>query len=207
MTDTIRLSDRLELTPTLTPGWYVLRQSGAVVGANLPQSAADALIAACNPPRYDLPPGVIHGSDGKFYAPGDVVRTLPDEMWTAYFSDGKPYRGHVGFGRWFEVRPTAANPIKPLPESTFPLPDGTLACFRRDAAKLREAGMRVRHTDDGAESNPSHDHIWPDQVMRVEFPPTPKTERRTITLDGPAVQVDEAVADLTARGLLTDTER
>lgn len=194
----------------------------------------DALVAACNPPRYDLPPGVIAGSDGRFYAPGDVVQTLPDEMWTRHRLDGmhphpqsNAYAVHNGF---YEVRPTAANPLKPLPEHTFPLPDGTLACFRRDAAKLREAGATLRFTGLGSyRVLAGSDADYPDQVLRVEFPPTPKTERvpwweavgrkhqvwgpiLSVSADGVGAQIETATHSLpTIDGcvevLLTDTER
>ena len=179
MTDTIKLSDRLDLRPG-GQGWTRLTVDGEAY-CTVDDAFRDALIEACNPPRYDLPAGVIHGSDGKFYAPGDVVRTLPDEMWTTHWASGNKRHKRNDLDTcvsyWYEVRPTAANPLKPLPEHTFPLPDGTLACFRRDAAKLREAGARVLHTDDGAEVDPPSNHRYPDEVLRVEFPAPPKTER------------------------------
>lgn len=183
-TDTIRLSDRLELRPSppdAATGWSGLYVDGREMNAIAP-STADALIAACNPPRYDLPNGVIHGSDGKFYAPGDVVRTLPDEMWQRMdCRDDQTWRGSnagAARGRFYGVRPTAANPLQPLPEHTFRLPDGTLACFRRDAAKLWEVGATLVYTDgDKSRPSPSNDDLCPTEVLRVEFPAPPKTER------------------------------
>ena len=175
---TIRLSDRLELRADAES--HLIRtlildgEHAGIVYA----SAESAIVALANPPRYDLPPGVIHGLDGKFYAPGDVVRTLPDEMWTRHAPGmvagwaNRDATGHV-----YEVRPTAANPLQPLPAYTFRLPDGELACYRRDAAKLREAGATLTTTTDGDADDWFVDAAYPDQVLLVEFPAPPETKR------------------------------
>lgn len=170
---TIRLSDRLELRPCASGhDLYADDEYLLCLG-----DAGLELAALANPPRYDLPNGVIHGSDGKFYAPGDVVLTLRPEEWerkfgTAWWSDNDM----ADPSGLYEVRPTAANPLQPLPEWTFRLPDGELACYRRDAAKLREAGAKLRRMD-GSLTVVGSDDNWPDMVLLVEFPAPPKTER------------------------------
>lgn len=69
----------------------------------------------------------------------------------------------------------ACNPPT-LPPHTFRLPDGELACYRRDAAKLREAGAVLRTTACGDPADAEFDHdMLANQVLVVEFPP--KTER------------------------------
>ena len=177
---TIRLSDRLELRADAES--HLIRtlildgEHAGIVYA----SAESALVALANPPRYDLPPGVIAGSDGKFYAPGDVVRTLPDEMWERHYNgkwinDGMNHAARVAW--FYEVRPTAANLLQPLPAHTFRLPDGELACYRRDAAKLREAGATLTTTTDGDADDWFVDAAYPDQVLLVEFPAPPETKR------------------------------
>jgi len=130
-----------------------------------------------NPPRYDLPPGVIAGSDGKFYAPGDVVRTLPGDLWERNYDGRWLCLNHTAafHDRIYEVRPTAANPLRALPAPTFRLPDGELACYRRDAAKLREAGAVLRNTN-GGPAHQEYDYRYPTQVLLVEFPAQPKTD-------------------------------
>ena len=59
---------------------------------------------------YALPRGVIHGSDGKLYAPQSVVQALPDGEWTAHWTNGNhlTHNSFAGSGLWYEVRPTAA---------------------------------------------------------------------------------------------------
>ena len=212
---TIRLSDRLELRADAES--HLIRtlildgEHAGIVYA----SAESALVALANPPRYDLPPGVIAGSDGKFYAPGDVVRTLPDEMWTRHAPGmvagwaNRDATGHV-----YEVRPTAANPLQPLPAYTFRLPDGELACYRRDAAKLREAGATLR-TMTGITPAADYDRHHPKHVLLVEFPAPPKTERvpwweavgrkhqvwgpiLSVSADGDGAQIETATHSLPA---------
>lgn len=218
-TDTIRLSDRLELRADAES--HLIRtlildgEHAGIVYA----SAESALVALANPPRYDLPNGVIHGSDGKFYAPGDVVRTLPDEMWQRMdCRDDQSWRGSnagAARGRFYGVRPTAANPLQPLPPHTFPFPDGTLACFRRDAAKLREAGAVLRFPGVTLEAHPTNDDRYPGDVLMVEFPAPPKTERvpwweavgrkhqvwgpiLSVSADGDGAQIETATHSLPA---------
>ena len=69
----------------------------------------------------------------------------------------------------------ACNPPT-LPPHTFRLPDGELACYRRDAAKLREAGATLR-TMTGITPAADYDRHHPDQVLLVEFPAPPETKR------------------------------
>jgi len=216
-TDTIRLSDRLELRADAES--HLIRtlildgEHAGIVYA----SAESALVALANPPRYDLPPGVIAGSDGKFYAPGDVVRTLPDEMWERHYNgkwinDGMNHAARVAW--FYEVRPTAANLLQPLPAHTFRLPDGELACYRRDAAKLREAGATLR-TMTGITPAADYDRHHPKHVLLVEFPAPPKTERvpwweavgrkhqvwgpiLSVSADGDGAQIETATHSLPA---------
>lgn len=170
---TIRLSDRLELRPCASGhDLYADDEYLLCLG-----DAGLELAALANPPRYDLPPGVIHGSDGKFYAPGDVVRTLDRVMWTIWDAEDDECR-YTKLDEIREVRPTAANPLQPLPDHTFRLPDGELACYRRDAAKLREAGATLRYTDTRTRCTFARQDVErSSQVLMVEFPAPPKTER------------------------------
>lgn len=132
-----------------------------------------------NETPYNLPPGVEPGYILKAGNPlpvgweGQTSSARGGWLETSFPNEGIPWDPHKDR----LVRPTAANPLQPLPPHTFPLPDGTLACFRRDAAKLREAGAVLRFPGVTLKAHPTNDDRYPGDVLMVEFPAPPKTER------------------------------
>jgi len=170
-----------------------------------------------NETPYNLPPGVEPGYILKAGNPlpvgweGQTSSARGGWLETSFPNEGIPWDPHKDR----LVRPTAANPLQPLPPHTFPLPDGTLACFRRDAAKLREAGAVLRFPGVTLEANPTNDDRYPGDVLMVEFPAPPKTERvpwweavgrkhqvwgpiLSVSADGDGAQIETATHSLPA---------
>ena len=173
---TIRLSDRLTIEHSAEAGCHARLTN---YKESITDDLCEAIVALANPPRYDLPPGIEPGYVLKAGNPlpvgweGQTSSARGGWLETSFPNEGIPWDPHKDR----LVRPTAANPLQPLPDHTFRLPDGELACYRRDAAKLREAGAVLRTaTACGDPADVEFDHdMLANQVLVVEFPP--KTER------------------------------
>ena len=209
---TIRLSDRLTIEHSAEAGCHARLTN---YKESITDDLCEAIVALANPPRYDLPPGIEPGYVLKAGNPlpvGWEGQNGTGSSWvpTSFPNEGIPWDPHKDR----LVRPTAANPLQPLPDHTFRLPDGELACYRRDAAKLREAGATLR-TMTGITPAADYDRHHPKHVLLVEFPAPPKTERvpwweavgrkhqvwgpiLSVSADGDGAQIETATHSLPA---------
>ena len=171
---TIRLSDRLTIEHSAEAGCHARLTN---YKESITDDLCEAIVALANPPRYDLPPGIEPGYVLKAGNPLPVGWEGQNGTGSSWVPTSFPNEGIPWDPRKDRlVRPTAANPLQPLPDHTFRLPDGELACYRRDAAKLREAGATLR-TMTGITPAADYDRHHPDQVLLVEFPAPPETKR------------------------------